>query len=222
MTNANHRINRAALELFAKKGFAATGIRDLAEAAGVSTASLYHYMGTKDDLLERIILRGMERTIAYGRGVAVLSEDPATQLVGLVQAHVCLHTTYRHETRVLDLELRSLRKTTHATVVELRDSYEQIWADILNRGMAAGTFDIPDQHVARLALIEMCNGTGLWYNPKGSLTIAQVAHTTADLALGLVRAKTADACMRIDDLSQPIPYAHIERIVTGAFGDLLG
>ena len=37
--------------LFAAKGFHGTGIRELADAAGLSSATLYHYMGTKEDLL---------------------------------------------------------------------------------------------------------------------------------------------------------------------------
>ena len=43
----------AALTLFAERGYHGTGIRQLADAAGLSSASLYHYMGTKEELLSR-------------------------------------------------------------------------------------------------------------------------------------------------------------------------
>ena len=48
-------VRRTALELFAAHGFAGTGIRQLADAAGVTSSTLYHYMGTKDDLLLELI-----------------------------------------------------------------------------------------------------------------------------------------------------------------------
>lgn len=216
------RIDRAALELFSKKGFAATGIRELAEAAGISTASLYHYMGTKDDLLERIIIRSMERTLSFGRSITALSEDPAVQLTALVQGHVCLHTTFRHATQVLDHELRSLRKATLSEAVGLRDSYEQIWADILARGTEQGIFELPDQHVSRLALIEMCNGTGTWFNPKGPLGIDEIARITAELSLALARATQDGIPLSMDNLTDPIPFAHIEKLVNASLGDVLG
>ena len=44
------RVRRAAVKLFAGKGFHGTGIRDLAQEAKISSASLYHYIGTKEDL----------------------------------------------------------------------------------------------------------------------------------------------------------------------------
>ena len=44
------RIHRAAVRLFATHGFAGTGIRKIADEAGVTVASLYHYVGTKEEL----------------------------------------------------------------------------------------------------------------------------------------------------------------------------
>ncbi|HEY8641410.1 MAG TPA: helix-turn-helix domain-containing protein, partial [Candidatus Dormibacteraeota bacterium] len=41
----------AALRLFGTKGYGAVGIREIALEAGISTAALYHYMRTKEDLL---------------------------------------------------------------------------------------------------------------------------------------------------------------------------
>ena len=45
------RIQGAALELFAAKGFYGTGIRDIAERTGVTTAALYYCMGSRDEIL---------------------------------------------------------------------------------------------------------------------------------------------------------------------------
>ena len=56
MTQAStsDRIHRAALRLFATYGFEGTGIRKIADEAGITVASLYHYVGTKEDLLAAV------------------------------------------------------------------------------------------------------------------------------------------------------------------------
>lgn len=105
---AADRIRRAALTLFAAKGFHGTGIRDLAEAAGLSSASLYHYMGTKEDLLLRIMRECMIRLLTAGHRVVAADPDPRSRLAGLVQVHVLSHALHPLETAVVDHELRAL------------------------------------------------------------------------------------------------------------------
>ena len=67
MTTSGERVRRAALELFAERGFHGTGIRQLAERAGLSSASLYHYMGTKEDLLVEL-MRAAKELLADTQG----------------------------------------------------------------------------------------------------------------------------------------------------------
>ena len=49
-----HLIARRAIELFAEKGFKATTMRELAQACGMAQGAVYHYIGTKDDILHLI------------------------------------------------------------------------------------------------------------------------------------------------------------------------
>ncbi|MGN7942327.1 TetR/AcrR family transcriptional regulator [Virgibacillus sp. 6R] len=50
-----NKIHSSAIKLFAKKGFAATGVQDIAESAGISTGLLYRHYKTKDDLFNELI-----------------------------------------------------------------------------------------------------------------------------------------------------------------------
>src|ERR1700744_1169893 len=59
--NTEQRGRRAATELFAARGFAATGIRDIAHATGGTTAALYGYMQSKNDLLVSVMMHNLER-----------------------------------------------------------------------------------------------------------------------------------------------------------------
>ena len=58
------RLLDAAGELFAARGYAATGMRELAAAAGVSTGSLYHYFPDKRALFEQLVERTVEADLA--------------------------------------------------------------------------------------------------------------------------------------------------------------
>jgi len=55
------RLRASALELFASRGFQATGIRDLAAASGLSLATLYYYMSNKEELLFSLMSESLER-----------------------------------------------------------------------------------------------------------------------------------------------------------------
>lgn len=61
-----NKIHSAAIKLFAKKGFAATGVQDIAESAGISTGLLYRHYKTKDDLFNELIsyaILGLEHIV---------------------------------------------------------------------------------------------------------------------------------------------------------------
>src|SRR5262245_51864423 len=101
------RIHLAALRLFAKYGFEGTGIRKIAEEAGITLSSLYHYVGTKEELLERMMLESMTELLEPARQVA---GDPVECMRALVDLHVRRHGQHAQLCRVGDSELRSLSR----------------------------------------------------------------------------------------------------------------
>lgn len=180
------RVQEAALRLFAERGYHGTGIRQLADAAGLSSASLYHYMGTKEELLVAIMRDSLTTLLAEGERVAAAHADPRAQLVGLVRLHVRTHATAPDQTRVVDDEVRSLSPGARAEVVALRDRYEALWNDALAAGVAAGLFGVARVALVRRALLEMCSGVARWWTPEGELDLDGLADAYADLALRVV------------------------------------
>jgi AcrR family transcriptional regulator len=186
MTESRERVRRAAVKLFATKGFHGTGIRDLAQEAGLSSASLYHYMGTKEELLAELMRESLNRLLSAARQVTDGVRDPADRLSRLVALHVLTHAVRPGETRVVDNEVAVLSAPARRSVVRLRDEYERLWADAIDDGVAAGVFDTPEPTVTRLALLEMCNGVARWYSPRGALSLDRLAAHYAGLAMRLV------------------------------------
>jgi AcrR family transcriptional regulator len=184
------RIEAAALQLFAAKGFEATGIRDIADRAGVSTAALYHYMGSKDELLVAFMVESMTELIRAARAALDGCEDPAEQLAALVRTHVGFHTLDAQRSLVADDELRAVSDVAFTKVMQLRDGYERLWAETLDRGARSGEFSFSDARITRLALLEMCNGVARWYSDRGPKSPAEIADCFADLALAMVSARS--------------------------------
>ncbi|NIH87007.1 TetR/AcrR family transcriptional regulator [Amycolatopsis granulosa] len=180
------RVRRAAVKLFAAKGFHGTGIRDLAHTAKISSASLYHYMGTKEDLLVGIMRECLDRLLLAARQTLETVDDPVAALSALVTLHVMAHAAQPDETRVVDHEVGALSRSARQGIVALRDEYETIWADTIDAGVAAGLFDVPDPAVTRLALLEMCTGVARWYSPRGPLPLDHLAARYAQLALRML------------------------------------
>jgi AcrR family transcriptional regulator len=176
------RVRAAAVKLFAAKGFHGTGIRDLAQEAELSSASLYHYMGTKEDLLAEIMHTALNRLLDAAREATDDSPGPVHRLRTLVVLHVLAHAVGPAETRVVDNEVDVLSPAAREPVVALRDAYERLWATAIDEGVAAGVFHTEHPAVTRLALLEMCSGVARWYSPHGPLALDQLAEHYAELA----------------------------------------
>lgn len=183
------RIERAALQLFAAKGFEGTGIREIADRAGLSTAALYHYMGSKDELLVAFMVESMTELTRVALEALAGAEDPAAQLSALVRTHVGFHTVDAQRSLVADDELRAVSDAAFTKVMRLRDGYEQLWAETLERGKRSGEFSFGDARITRLALLEMCSGVARWYSDRGPRHPAEIADSFADLALTMVSAR---------------------------------
>jgi AcrR family transcriptional regulator len=194
------RIEAAALQLFAAKGFEATGIRDIADRASLSTAALYHYMGSKDELLVAFMVESMTELIRAARAALDGTEDPAEQLAALVRVHVGFHTLDAQRSLVADDELRAVSDVAFTKVMQLRDGYERLWAETLDQGARSGEFTFADARITRLALLEMCNGVARWYSDRGPKSPAEIADCFADLALAMVSARSRGDAVTLADL----------------------
>ncbi|HWD04135.1 MAG TPA: TetR/AcrR family transcriptional regulator [Amycolatopsis sp.] len=197
--SSGERVRSAAVKLFAAKGFHGTGIRELAQEAELSSASLYHYMGTKEDLLVDIMTTALRRLLDAAAKATAGATDPVGRLRSLVALHVVAHAARPAETRVVDNEVDAISAPARARVVALRDEYEALWAQAIADGVAAGVFHTAHPAVTRLALLEMCSGVARWYSPAGPVSLEGLATHYAQLALGALGHPSAVA---VPDLRQ--------------------
>jgi AcrR family transcriptional regulator len=184
----NPRVLDAAVKLFARRGFSATGIRDIAREAGLSSSTLYWHMSTKESLLLAVMQTGFDGLIRLGRDVVSAEQGADRQLAALVRAHVLWLTEHPDLGNVVDSELRFLSEDARAAIMPLRDEYGALWQEAVDRGVAEDIFHVSDPHLARLGIIEMCNGVSRWYRPDGHQSAEAIAEAFVELVFNSLRA----------------------------------
>ena len=192
-TSTADRVEAAALRLFATRGFEGTGIRLIAEEAKISLASLYNYMGTKEDLLGRLMQKSMRNLLDPAKEITAVSTDPEPRIMQLVDLHVRRHAEDNLLMIVGDTEIRSLTEVSRRNFVALRDAYEGIWEDTVREGVDSGVFTVPDVKLATFALLQMCTGVSYWYSPRGRLSLDSVSDGFVGMALNLLRATSPES-----------------------------
>lgn len=199
------RIRDACVRLFAQKGFQGTGIREIAVESGITTAALYHYVGTKEELLLEIMGGVLDPLTAAARGIVTDVDRSEARLAALVEHHVWFHAVHQLASIVTDTEIRSLSSDARAEMIARRDVYEAIWRSVVVEGVAEDTFHVEDPRIATTALLQMCTGIAHWYAPTGPLTLTRLCRMHADLALSMVRAARDGVPLRVAALELPSP-----------------
>lgn len=201
-----HDVQRAAVELFSARGFAATGIREIGRQVNLNSATLYHYTGSKEDLLEGIMRLALLELEHAGKAAVARSQDPLVQLGNLVGAHVGLTAVNPFTSRVIDHELRALTPDRLTKMLEIRDSYEEVWTQVFARGLANGAFQVTNIKITRLAIIEMCNGVANWYNPNGELNVLDIQRMLIDLSGRMIGVDSLSNKLD-DELARPVRFS---------------
>ncbi|MEZ5714128.1 MAG: TetR/AcrR family transcriptional regulator [Paracoccaceae bacterium] len=166
------RIRRAALRLFARQGFAAVSMRQIASEVGVQAGALYNYIPDKQTLLYELMREHLEALLAAR--AAATSAGPAARLEDFTRHHIRFHIERPDEVFIAYMELRNLEPTNFAEIERLRRAYEDELERILRDGVAAGVFAVADPRIATYALIAMLTGVNTWYRPGGRLSLAEV------------------------------------------------
>lgn len=176
-------ILRAATELFAERGFHAVGMRAIADAVGLRSASLYYHFPSKMDMLHAIALGATKQFVESQLPRLEEPGSHAERLLALFRAHVEYFWEHRVEEFVGLRELRELDPPRLEEVNEIRRRYQRALIEFVDEGRAAGEFDVEDPVVSTMAVLNMINGVNEWFDEKGRLTIGQVAQAYAEIAV---------------------------------------
>lgn len=187
--NMSDDILSRAATLFSQRGYHAVGIRDLADAVGLSTSTLYHYYATKQDILFAIISRFLgEFTARLVAGLRDTTVPPRDRLERAVTEHVQLTVARSEELLVGSPVLNALSPEQRDSIAAIRREYRDAVRDVIAEGVAAGEFHVADPLLTAMAMLDMLDGIRSWYHPDGPMSLPDLATHYRSYALALCQA----------------------------------
>ncbi len=161
-------------ELFATRGVAATTVRDIGEAAGVLSGSLYHYFPSKDAIVTEVLAGFMEDVQRRFAEVARRSRTPGETLRGLIHETLAVIEEHPYPTAIYQKDRQYLRdRGLLAPVDSASRAIRNHWLVALRAGTTDGDFrdDVPPE-VSYRALRDTLWATMHWPNRKDYATAA--------------------------------------------------
>ncbi|RSZ39738.1 MULTISPECIES: TetR/AcrR family transcriptional regulator [unclassified Variovorax] len=175
-------IAKSAAELFARKGYAATSMNEIAEASHLSKPGLYHHFKDKAEVLLHIADGHVSRLVDIVTGVEALQLAPDERLPELIEAFMAEYAQAQHEHRVLTEDVRFLAPDAQARVLDKERTVVRVFADAI----AAARPDLHDAQLHKLLtmfLFGMLNWMFTWFKAGGRFSYEQMSPIATQLFL---------------------------------------
>jgi AcrR family transcriptional regulator len=183
-----YRLLRAGLEGLFDRGFHGTSIRDIAERAGVQSATLYGHFASKEELLAELVVLGhAEHNRRLVDALMDAGPDPREQLRALVTAHVAGHAEFPVLASVSTAELPRLSPTAAAPAYALREKSLDLLVSVIDRGIRQGLFAIDHRELTIYVIATMGATVAAMFTAQADHPdVAVVSEGMSDLALRMV------------------------------------
>ena len=187
LSTTRRRLFETALRLFGEHGFHGVSIRDIAAELGQQPSAIYFHVSSKTDLLYELALIGHQAHFQRIQSALMdAGSEPLDQLRAVVYAHLDGHMEYPSMARLTNRELGALPPEQLRTVLTIRTQTEQVFVDVLDRGVRLGAFRVADTVLGAKALGALGIRLPEWWTPDGPRTREQVLEHYLDYALRMV------------------------------------
>ncbi|MCG5211720.1 TetR/AcrR family transcriptional regulator [Streptosporangium sp. KLBMP 9127] len=174
----DHLVKLAA-EIFARKGFQATTVREIANEAGILSGSLYHHFDSKETIVDEVLSDFLRDLLGRYRAALERGGDPRTVLSEMVRIGFGTLEPHRAAITVMQNDwsyLRSLPGDRFDYLVKAEDEVERLWIEQIKRGQAEGQFraDVDPKLTYRMIRDTIWVAVR-WFRPGGKLNTAGLA-----------------------------------------------
>jgi TetR/AcrR family transcriptional regulator, cholesterol catabolism regulator len=185
------KIIASAADAFRAEGYDRTTLSDIAKRAGTDRASLYYYVGSKEELFQEVTSGMLERNLTAAEEIATRDIGAREKLELIIAYHMAEHDLPQMSVLIEEMpRVADARTTWSRDVIAKMKRYESVVVTILEEGIADGTIrgDVPPR-LAMNAIFGMLNWTHRWFRADGQYNAAAVAAAFTAIALdGLSKA----------------------------------
>jgi AcrR family transcriptional regulator len=179
-----NRVFEIAAEVFHRKGYDNTSMSDVAAAAGLTKAGLYHHISSKESLLYTVLDYGLDLTQAYVLEPLEHISDPLERLKTMIDLHLRLVLQERNlEVTGLLHECKTLSPSDRAKINRRKKQYVHIATAVIAEVTKKYNVKDVDPKLAAYALLGMLNWTYQWYRTSGSNTREEIVQTFQQIFL---------------------------------------
>lgn len=178
----------AATKVFAARGFHASTTREICRLAGLSSAGLYVYFRSKEELLFEISRLGHQGALDAVRAelAGIPSAAPIEQLQTFVITFVAFHARHHTLARVCQYELPHLSVNHYAEIANIRHQITAITTGILTSGVEDNSFSVRSLRATTTAILSLGIDVARWFQEDRAIPAETLAAEYAELARRLV------------------------------------
>jgi TetR/AcrR family transcriptional regulator, cholesterol catabolism regulator len=173
-----------AARVFREQGYAAASLRDIADAAGMRTASMYYHFGSKDEIVAEVLNIAVQTVFAEVRKSVnmVAGSSAIVRIRAAVEAHLrAIFETDDYNGASIRIFAQIPPHIAEATVAQ-REEYVGFWKSLLSEAQSEGQLGEGDLTLLRLFLFGAMNWAPQWYKP-GGYSLREIADELCDVFL---------------------------------------
>jgi AcrR family transcriptional regulator len=164
-------------DMFAARGYAGTTVREIAEAAGILSGSLYHHFDSKESIVDELLSTFLIETMAAYETTLAAANGPVDALDGFVRIAFRAVHDHRAAVAVMHQEFHTLLQIPRFQYLRTAsDDAERLWQGVLRAGMRTGDFRrAADPTLTYRFIRDAVWNTVRWYDPNGRYRIETIA-----------------------------------------------
>ena len=176
--------------LFAERGFRNTTVRDIADAAGILSGSLYHHFDSKEAMVDELLDTFQQGLFATFEEIVSSDQSPRAKLEAVVRVSFEAIDQHRSEVAIFQNDASYLSGFERfGYLAERNERFERLWRGVLQEGVESGELrqDLDVDLVYRFLRDTVWVAVS-WYRPGGPLSADQVADQYLSILLeGIAR-----------------------------------
>jgi AcrR family transcriptional regulator len=186
--NRDSEVVDAAIQVFWRRGYSGASIQEIADAVGVLKGSLYHYIGSKEELLARIFQEAYQESLGVMSEINAMNAPPLDRLREYLRRYIVHFLVYPERTQLYFRDWRYLTGTYLERVREQRRTYANFVRALIGEARETGAISADvDPKAATAFILGAVHNIAEWYRRDGKESAETIAEVHSALAIAALR-----------------------------------